>query len=280
MNLYNLLDLDQSASNKDIKKSYRYFAKLYHPDKHKNNKDYYENKFKEISFAYEILGNKDSRYEYDLSLETNDTPFNLLMKIFSKNKFYDKIINNELVLEILTKMYGDPKEIFLKIKENINNFDFLEIYNIFNESKKKLDIIYNLKLDLDDIYDIKSKELVIKRLINNNFIEENIIVPLDPYTEELTYEGKGDSINGNIGNVIIKFSLKNNDFYEILDNYNLLIKTKYFNIINLPNSNLIQKKDGKKVFDCEKFVIYKYNNQGLFDLNLNNRGDLYIKNIY
>lgn len=281
MNLYNYLNLDQSASPKDIKKAYRNLARLYHPDKNIENKEFYESKFKEIAFAYEILGNEESKKEYDESLTTNDTPFNLLVKLLSKNEYYNKIIDNEIIIEMISKLYGDPNELFLKIKENFNNYNFVEILNILNFKKEKsLNIEYNLSLSLDDIYEIKYKELTIKRLIENKFIEENLIVPLDPYTEELIYEGKGDCKNGTFGDIIIKFSLKNNNFYEILDNYNLLIKTNYFNTLNLPNSYLIKKEEGSKVFSCEEFVIYKFRNQGLFNENIKERGDLYIKNIY
>ena len=280
MNLYDSLNLDQDASPKQIKKAYRNLAKLYHPDKHLENKVYYEDKFKEIAFAYEILGNEASRHEYDLSLKNNDTPFNLLISILSKNKFCSEIITNDIILEMINKMYGDPNELFLKIKDHFNKYDFTEIYNILNLKKEpELNIKYNLPLGLDDIYDIKYKELSIKRLINNKFIEENIIVPLDPYTEELIYEGKGDYKDGKFGDIIIKFSLKNNNFYEVLDNYNLLIKTNYFNTLNLPNSYIIKKEDGSKVFSCEEFIIYKFKNQGLINES-NQRGDLYIKNIY
>ena len=65
MNLYDSLDLQQSASILDIKRAYKKLARKYHPDKHIKNKDYYENKFKEIAFAYEILGNQETKSEYD-----------------------------------------------------------------------------------------------------------------------------------------------------------------------------------------------------------------------
>ena len=62
--LYKILEIDKGVSDSEIKKAYRKLAKKYHPDKNPNNIEA-ENKFKDISEAYEILGNKESRNRYD-----------------------------------------------------------------------------------------------------------------------------------------------------------------------------------------------------------------------
>lgn len=61
---YEVLEVDKSASEDDIKKAYRKLAKKYHPDVNQGNKDA-ENKFKEINEAYEVLSDKDKRAKYD-----------------------------------------------------------------------------------------------------------------------------------------------------------------------------------------------------------------------
>ncbi|MCC9135341.1 DnaJ C-terminal domain-containing protein [Pontibacter silvestris] len=61
---YKILGIDKSASQADIKKAYRALAKKYHPDKNKGNADA-EDKFKDISEAYEVLGDETKRKQYD-----------------------------------------------------------------------------------------------------------------------------------------------------------------------------------------------------------------------
>lgn len=61
---YEVLGVDKSASDADIKKAYRKLAKQYHPDINPGNKEA-EAKFKEANEAYEVLGDSQKRAQYD-----------------------------------------------------------------------------------------------------------------------------------------------------------------------------------------------------------------------
>lgn len=61
---YQALGVDKKASQDEIKKAYRKLAVKYHPDKNPGSKTA-EEKFKEISEAYEVLGDAEKRKQYD-----------------------------------------------------------------------------------------------------------------------------------------------------------------------------------------------------------------------
>jgi molecular chaperone DnaJ len=61
---YAILNVNRKSSADEIKKAYRKLALKYHPDKNQGNKAA-EEKFKEITEAYEVLGDAEKRRTYD-----------------------------------------------------------------------------------------------------------------------------------------------------------------------------------------------------------------------
>lgn len=84
-NYYEILGVNKNASDEDIKKAYRKLAQQHHPDKQTGN----EEKFKEISEAYETLSDPQKRKNYDYGGNPNgfnpfgSDPFNDFTEMFN-----------------------------------------------------------------------------------------------------------------------------------------------------------------------------------------------------
>jgi molecular chaperone DnaJ len=61
---YEVLTIERTASDGDVKSAFRKHAMQCHPDRHPNDKDA-EHRFKEVNEAYEILKDPDKRAAYD-----------------------------------------------------------------------------------------------------------------------------------------------------------------------------------------------------------------------
>lgn len=62
---YDILGISKGASAGEIKSAYRKQALEWHPDKHKDNKEAAEKRFKEINEAYQVLSDDQKRGAYD-----------------------------------------------------------------------------------------------------------------------------------------------------------------------------------------------------------------------
>lgn len=108
MNYYEILDVDQKASQETIKQSYRSLALKWHPDRHDaTHKDLASEKFKEISEAYCVLSVCAQRKAYDLSLlddqinaqayipEPKYPPFQVPLRFFENYTASEKAFFNQ-----------------------------------------------------------------------------------------------------------------------------------------------------------------------------------------
>ena len=71
---YGILGVPKNASAPDIKKAYRKLAQQFHPDANAGDKKA-EERFKEISSAYDVVGDKDKRTQYDRAREMGAAGF-------------------------------------------------------------------------------------------------------------------------------------------------------------------------------------------------------------
>ena len=146
--LYEVIGVDKSASDNDIKKSYRKIAMKYHPDKNPDDKEA-EKKFKEAAEAYAVLSDDRKRQQYDqfghAGVGMGDIP--------GGGGFH-----GGMSMEDIFSSFGD-----------IFGGDFDPFGGIFGGSgrgrqiKKARDLKVNLKLDYSDIALGTEKTIKIKR---------------------------------------------------------------------------------------------------------------------
>ena len=169
-NLYSLLGVEKTATNAEIKKAYRSLVFVYHPDKNKTDPDA-GSKFANITRAYKILSNPDSRRIYDETGDYDDEDegkiniaetLNYFRKIYSPKdieSFHDKYINSKDEEEDLINFYnsncGDIKKIlewipystnddvqrYIKIYEKLFKKKTLTKTKKFDETKNKVELL-------------------------------------------------------------------------------------------------------------------------------------------
>lgn len=180
IDLYNILNIDSTASNTDIKLSYLQLVKINHPD-HGGNPDL----FLEITKAYEILSKKELRKEYDIYyLKKNYEEFKEENIFQLKTDFKNFVINNTKILneETITKLHDeifkdkyDIEESTIDENEILKRIDELNIERQNSNNEILDDKLYNLintnnNITLNDIFEYHS----INSNLNNKIITKEI----------------------------------------------------------------------------------------------------------
>ncbi|KAI3866202.1 hypothetical protein MKX03_006756 [Papaver bracteatum] len=123
---YSKLNLNRNATLQEIKNSYRKLARLYHPDMNKSPGA--EDKFKEISAAYEVLSDDEKRSLYDRYGEEG------LQGNFGTSDFDSQGVD---AFDIFDSIFGEQNDIFGR-------------GNMKNTRNQNLDIRYDLYLSLEE----------------------------------------------------------------------------------------------------------------------------------
>jgi len=309
---YQILEVEKSASESEIKKSYRKLSKKHHPDVGGN-----EDNFKEIAEAYETLSDTEKKSNYDRyghagKNMSNGNPFG-----------------------------GNPFD------NGFNMNDFTNNFNGGQRQKRGSDISFNIKITLEEVFNGVSKKFkynrtsackscngeggsdkqicgtcngrgfnvvqqmtpmgnfqsqqtcshcqgegrVVKNVCKTcngagvSYKEETVNVELPrgiSENERLQYAGMGNAVKGGIpGSLIIKISILKHNYFEINGNdlkYNL--KLSYPQLI-LGDKVKVPTIDGGKIMvDIPKYSNpgdnLRINKKGLYKLNTDIRGNMII----
>ncbi|BGI51347.1 MAG: molecular chaperone DnaJ [Buchnera aphidicola (Ceratovacuna japonica)] len=166
---YKILGVSQSATDIEIKKAYKRLAIKYHPDRNQGNKNY-EEKFKEIKEAYEILSNEEKRSSYDKygheAFDQQQANYNSSFNgSFSNTNDFGDIFG-----EVFGDIFGDEKN---------------------GHSDKGSDLQYDLSINLEDVVNGTKKEIKIPTLKKCNFCKGTGNRKSSNNNECHTCQGKG-----------------------------------------------------------------------------------------
>jgi len=216
--LYQVLGVSKTASEAEIKSAYRKLARKYHPDLNKDDKTAAE-KFKEVSNAYDIIGNAEKRKKYDNNeIDAEGKPTGFGAGFGGANGGYDF-------------GGGNPFGGFGR-GGNAQGFDFSSIFgeDIFSQftggarggrggARKGQNVSYNMYVDfLDAARGVEKK-------VNLGGKSVNVKIPAGTQNgQTLRLKGMGDAgINGGAnGDVLITVNVGEHPYFKA-DNLNIML---------------------------------------------------------
>jgi DnaJ-class molecular chaperone len=166
---YQVLELQNNASDEEVKKAYKKMAVKYHPDKHANSteqeKKEAEEKFKTIAEAYEVLTNKEKH-----------------MPSFAQGNFRRSSI--------------DPHEIFNQIFKDMN------IGHQMNGMHQRMNVSINMPVNMNRVMRSSSISIVNGRRVET--INETINGVTRQQTIVSDLNNGSQQMHGNIQNLIFR----------------------------------------------------------------------------
>jgi DnaJ-class molecular chaperone len=260
---YEVLDVVQSASEQDIKKSYRKLSLQYHPDRNGGDTGATE-KYKQINEAYEILSDPQKREQYNMELKFGQGVGHMSGDMGDINNIFNMMFGGG---------GGFPGGPGIRVFHSSSGFPGHHDH-FFQQMVKPPPIVKHVSITLEQAYTGATISIEIEKQITKAMgrivqietinlqipqgIEENEIMILRDHGHVLNDDIKGD--------VKITFEVKNNGIFkrsgmDLIYNKELTLKEslcgfsfeilhingKVLNMNNLSNSAIIKPNYRKVV---------------------------------
>lgn len=268
--LYSVLGVARSASQKEIKSAFRKLAKQCHPDHNPNNKEA-QSKFSKISQAYEILGDSKKKEQYDRGeIDTEGKPvfqgfngFNQGNTAYTQSGSANFAGRNFDASDIFRDFFGagmGRSNPFDNAKQNLNKNINLEAFVTLE------DIVNNNKIDIN---------------LNNG---KTLKIQLPKYIEEgqiIRLRGQGEHrYTGAPGDALVTLRIKKHSSFEVKNGD--LYMDQEIELGQAVNGGklFVQTLEGKVTIAIPEWTnsgkLFRLKGKGL-PLKKNGRGDLYVK---
>lgn len=232
MDYYSVLDIEKSASQRDIKQAYRKLSMKFHPDR--NNTSDAIKKFQEINEAHEVLSNENKRRQYDMGVLDSHGDVNMddiLSSLFTN--FMGNVPKMQPEVHVFTSShpFGGLHNMNMRHDFNMNKVFENGIFDNICENMMDVPTINKtLNINMEDCYYGSTISLTIERINQTrmtNTTEEIILSVCIPpginNNEEIIFEKKGHIMNSKHGDVHVRILIDNHKFFE-KNNLDLLYK--------------------------------------------------------
>ena len=185
---YRILNVSSASTKQAIRKSYRKLASQFHPDK--NQSDEAEEKFKQISEAYNVLSNEERRKEYDQS-----------RKVVHMDSFQSDSFNAKQKMDHHKKNQSPPPKEFL-------------------------DSSIVMELTLEEAHMGCERQIVFNRANNNSKEKKQLTVKIPKGIEsgkQLKLVGQSHQKGGKKGDLFIEIKIKKHPLFRC-DQENLIMQ--------------------------------------------------------
>lgn len=210
--LYEILGISKNASVEEIKKAYRTLARKLHPDVNPNDKSA-EDRFKEITRAYDILSNKDLKQRYD-SGEIDEMGQERVKGFNWRGQDYNKNQRRSYQAQDFSDAFNNSAQ---------EDFDFFDFFKSSANNRKKTstkgpktkgaDISYSLKISF-----VEAAQGTNKRVALTNGKKLDINIPAGTHDGQvLRLKGQGMPGFGGLknGDALIEVRVEEHSFFEM-----------------------------------------------------------------
>ena len=257
MSHYDTLNVSNTATAEDIKKSYRRLASKHHPDKGGDT-----NEFQKIEEAYRVLSDTTSRAEYDAELSGTR----------NRNGMHFTWNNQDIDVNDLDSVFS--------------NFGFgpRSPFGQGPKQRKNRDLRIVVNLSLKDTLAQQEKTLAVNT--SNSSEMFNISIPRGIANgATIRYPGLGDNLFASLprGDLYVNFNVVADPKFQVVNEHDLLTKIEIncFDAI-LGGETEVVGIDGARFVvviprGCQPNSKLRIKNQGLYKYNSNEKGHLLVE---